>query len=96
MSLRHPNIIQICGAASSHGIHAALFNDDLVPARYFIDSHRDSHFLTVYIYAHCNQDFSEAFNYIWSALQRPFPSSEYTIWIRRSTGRLCAELTPRQ
>ncbi|KAJ6462933.1 hypothetical protein C8R45DRAFT_940589 [Mycena sanguinolenta] len=27
MSLRHPNIIQICGAASSNGVHATLFND---------------------------------------------------------------------
>ncbi|KAF7377002.1 hypothetical protein MSAN_00118100 [Mycena sanguinolenta] len=24
---RHPNIVQICGAASSNGIHATLFND---------------------------------------------------------------------
>ncbi|KAF7376992.1 hypothetical protein MSAN_00117100 [Mycena sanguinolenta] len=29
MSMRHPNIIQICGAASSGGIHATLFNDGI-------------------------------------------------------------------
>ncbi|KAF7377042.1 hypothetical protein MSAN_00122300 [Mycena sanguinolenta] len=27
MSMRHPNIIQICGAASSNGMHTAIFND---------------------------------------------------------------------
>ncbi|KAF7377012.1 hypothetical protein MSAN_00119200 [Mycena sanguinolenta] len=25
----HPNIVQICGAASSNGLHAAIFNDDI-------------------------------------------------------------------
>ncbi|KAF7377046.1 hypothetical protein MSAN_00122700 [Mycena sanguinolenta] len=32
MSLRHPNIIQMCGAASSGAIHALLFNDEIVKA----------------------------------------------------------------
>ncbi|KAJ6462872.1 hypothetical protein C8R45DRAFT_1107946 [Mycena sanguinolenta] len=39
-----------------------------------------------------NQDFTEAYHYIHSAFQRGF-SSGYTRWIRRSTGRLCIELT---
>ncbi|KAJ6462845.1 hypothetical protein C8R45DRAFT_1220383 [Mycena sanguinolenta] len=92
MSLRHPNIVQICGAASSNGIHATLFNDDLIPLREVLDSRRDSHFSTVYIYACCNQDFTEALNYIHHAFRLSFPSG-YTRWIRRSTGRLCTELT---
>ncbi|KAJ6462850.1 hypothetical protein C8R45DRAFT_523986 [Mycena sanguinolenta] len=92
MSLRHPNIVQICGAASSNGIHATLFNDDLIPLREVLDSRRDSHFSTVYIYACCNQDFTEALNYIHHAFRLSF-SSGYTRWIRRSTGRLCTELT---
>ncbi|KAF7340660.1 hypothetical protein MSAN_02138000 [Mycena sanguinolenta] len=29
MSLRHPNIVQICGAASSNAVYATIFNDDL-------------------------------------------------------------------
>ncbi|KAF7377034.1 hypothetical protein MSAN_00121500 [Mycena sanguinolenta] len=41
-----------------------------------------------------NQEFKEAFYYLWSAFQRAFYSSDCTNWIRRSTGRLCAELTP--
>ncbi|KAF7330651.1 hypothetical protein MSAN_02450300 [Mycena sanguinolenta] len=91
---RHPNIIQICGVANSNGIHAAIFNDDLIPLQQVLDLHRDSHFSTVYIYAHCNKDFMEAFNYILSEFERALSASEYTSWIRRSTGRLCAELTP--
>ncbi|KAF7377080.1 hypothetical protein MSAN_00126500 [Mycena sanguinolenta] len=94
MSLRHPNIIQICGAASSNGIHATLFNDDLIPLREILDRHRDSHFTMVYIYAQCNQDFSEVFNYLYSASRRYFHTWDCTNWIRRSTGRLCAELIP--
>ncbi|KAJ7229302.1 hypothetical protein B0H12DRAFT_1147911 [Mycena haematopus] len=58
MSMRHLNIIQICGIASSGGIHATLFNDDLIPLEQFVDSYRDSHILTVYIYARCYQDFT--------------------------------------
>ncbi|KAF7377058.1 hypothetical protein MSAN_00123900 [Mycena sanguinolenta] len=41
-----------------------------------------------------NQDFTEAFNYLYSAFQRAFFSPDCTNWIRRSTGRLCTELTP--
>ncbi|KAF7377028.1 hypothetical protein MSAN_00120900 [Mycena sanguinolenta] len=85
MSLR-----QICGAASSNGIHATLFNDDLIPLREILDHHQDSHFSKVYIYAHCNQDFTEAFDYINHAVRGAWG---YTLWIRRSTGRLCTELS---
>ncbi|KAJ6526646.1 hypothetical protein B0H19DRAFT_543987 [Mycena capillaripes] len=53
MSLRHPNIIQMSGAASSGGIHVTLFHDDLVPFQRFLDLHQNSHFSTIYIYALC-------------------------------------------
>ncbi|KAF7330674.1 hypothetical protein MSAN_02452700 [Mycena sanguinolenta] len=58
MSKRHPNIIQIAGAASSKDIHATLFNDDLIPVGNFLDRYRNFPVLTVYIYACCNSDFS--------------------------------------
>ncbi|KAF7377013.1 hypothetical protein MSAN_00119300 [Mycena sanguinolenta] len=38
----HPNIVQIWGAASSNGMHATLFNDDLIPVQQIVDRHRDS------------------------------------------------------
>ncbi|KAF7377107.1 hypothetical protein MSAN_00129700 [Mycena sanguinolenta] len=93
MRLRHPNIVQICGAASSNGIHATLFNDDLILLEEVLDRYKNSHFSTIYIYAHCSQDFREVHNYIYSAFQRALYPSQCTNWIRRSTGRLCAELT---
>ncbi|KAJ6462926.1 hypothetical protein C8R45DRAFT_1220423 [Mycena sanguinolenta] len=92
MSLRHPNIVQICGAASSNGIHAAIFNDDLIPLQEILDRHRSSPTLTVYIYACC--DFSETFDYIFSAFRLLISSEDCTKWIRHSTGQLCTELTP--
>ncbi|KAJ6452814.1 hypothetical protein C8R45DRAFT_638667 [Mycena sanguinolenta] len=94
MSMRHPNIVQLCGAASAGGIYAMLFNDDLIPLRHFLDDYRNSPVLTVYIYACCNSDFSTAHDYIYSAFQQSVTSSDCTRWIRRSTGRLCTELTP--
>ncbi|KAF7377035.1 hypothetical protein MSAN_00121600 [Mycena sanguinolenta] len=92
MRLRHPNIVQICGAASSNGMHVTLFNDDLIPLQEVLDRYRDSHFSTVYIYACCNQDFTQAINYLRSAIHSLSPG--YMRWIRHSTGRLCTELTP--
>ncbi|KAF7377051.1 hypothetical protein MSAN_00123200 [Mycena sanguinolenta] len=107
MSLRHPNIVQICGAASSNGLHATLFNDDLIPLRAFLDGFHNSPVLTVYIYACCNSDFSvrnstlsseslilcqAAYRYIISEFQQTLNLEERTNWIRRSTGRLCTEL----
>ncbi|KAF7377038.1 hypothetical protein MSAN_00121900 [Mycena sanguinolenta] len=54
--------------------------------------------LTVAMYqgdgAEQNQDFTEAFNYLYYAFQQEFYSRDCTKWIRRSTGRLCTELTP--
>ncbi|KAJ6462936.1 hypothetical protein C8R45DRAFT_940592 [Mycena sanguinolenta] len=63
----HPNIVQIWGTASSNGIHAMLFNDDLITLQEVLDRHRGSPVLTVYIYAIC-----EAFNYLYSAFQQAF------------------------
>ncbi|KAJ7315781.1 hypothetical protein DFH08DRAFT_419741 [Mycena albidolilacea] len=56
MSIRHPNIIQIYGAASSGNIHATLYHDELVPLQEFVDGYRKSHFATVYTYARCGWD----------------------------------------
>ncbi|KAJ6566333.1 hypothetical protein B0H19DRAFT_709244 [Mycena capillaripes] len=57
-SIRHPNIIQIRGAASSGSIHATLFHDDLIPLDQYMDLYRHSHFLTVSIYDCCNSEFT--------------------------------------
>ncbi|KAF7340626.1 hypothetical protein MSAN_02134500 [Mycena sanguinolenta] len=93
MSLRHPNIIQMCGAASSGAIHALLFNDgDLIPLQQVLGGCRDCPVLTVYIYACCDSDFSVVHRYMNFEFQRTFHAENWTHWIRRSTGRLCTEL----
>ncbi|KAF7377018.1 hypothetical protein MSAN_00119800 [Mycena sanguinolenta] len=97
-------------AVSVHPIPMALtFEIDLILLQEVLDRHGGSLFSTVYIYAHCNQDFrvrnagpnvpaltllQEVYNYIYSAFQRALWSSQCTPWIRHSTGRLCIELTP--
>ncbi|KAJ6525977.1 hypothetical protein B0H19DRAFT_1197577 [Mycena capillaripes] len=53
MSLRHPNLIQIYGAASFSGTHATVFHDDLIPFKHFTELYKSSHFKTVHIYACC-------------------------------------------
>ncbi|KAJ7227972.1 hypothetical protein B0H12DRAFT_1059809, partial [Mycena haematopus] len=92
MSMRHPNMIQMWGAASSNGIHATLFNDDLIPLQQFLDYYQDFPILTVYIYTSCNEDFSKVVNYIHSTIQQTPWSQECVKWIHCATGRLCAEL----
>ncbi|KAJ6566385.1 hypothetical protein B0H19DRAFT_1137616, partial [Mycena capillaripes] len=70
--------------------------------------YRHSHFLTVYIYACCVRasptcqsryidslqaaDFEDVSKYFRSNFQQSPDSYECTLWIRRSTGRLCADL----
>ncbi|KAJ6571445.1 hypothetical protein B0H19DRAFT_661060 [Mycena capillaripes] len=93
MSIRHPNIVQIRGAASSGGIHATLFHDDLIPFEHFLDLHRCSHFSTLYIYIYCGMDFRAATDYVYFIFQEKLNEEDCTLWIRRSTGRLCVELT---
>ncbi|KAJ6462883.1 hypothetical protein C8R45DRAFT_1177713 [Mycena sanguinolenta] len=108
MSLRHPNIVQICGAASSNGIHAMLFNDGMAGVQSIPISYRFGKFWIAievptfrwYMFmrvayvtflppvldltCHKNQDFKEAFKYLYSAFQRAFFSPQC---------RLCTELT---
>ncbi|KAJ7205154.1 hypothetical protein B0H12DRAFT_458562 [Mycena haematopus] len=61
MSMRHPNIVQLWGAASSGNIHATIFNDDLIPFRDFLALYRHSHLSTVYIHAYTKMDLKVIF-----------------------------------
>ncbi|KAF7337011.1 hypothetical protein MVEN_02137700 [Mycena venus] len=92
MSVRHPNIIQICGTARSGDIHATIFHDDLIPLQQFLNLYRHSHFSTVYIYVHCIMEFEATRRYLQSTFQRRLGHEDCTFWMRRSTGRLCADL----
>ncbi|KAJ7315706.1 hypothetical protein DFH08DRAFT_419117, partial [Mycena albidolilacea] len=93
MSIRHPNLIQIYGAASSGDMYATLYHDELVPFQQYVDGYQYSHFATVYIYACCIPDFCAANNHVYSTFQRPL-TWDYTVWMRCSSGQLCVELVP--
>ncbi|KAF7337102.1 hypothetical protein MVEN_02147800 [Mycena venus] len=91
----HPSIVQIYAAASSKNIHAAIFHDDLVPFRQFVDLYYcHSPILTVNIYACGYIEFQAPRNYFHSAFQHRLSQIECTILVRRSTGRLCVDLVP--
>ncbi|KAJ6544534.1 hypothetical protein B0H19DRAFT_1261992 [Mycena capillaripes] len=93
MSVRHPNLVQIRGAANYGGLHATVFYDDLIPLKHFLDL-QPSHFLKVYSYASCSHDFTAARAYIYFIFRRRLTWLEYTLWIRHSSGRLCMDLVP--
>ncbi|KAJ6566355.1 hypothetical protein B0H19DRAFT_1137528 [Mycena capillaripes] len=78
-SIRHPNIIQICGAAGSGNIRAILFYDDLIPFKQYVDFYRDSHFRTVCIYSHCNLEFEDVSKYFGTNFQQKLVSP--VIWM---------------
>ncbi|KAJ7858307.1 hypothetical protein B0H13DRAFT_2573610 [Mycena leptocephala] len=84
----------IFGAASSGGVHATFFHGDLIPYQHFLELHRHSPFLTVYIPAICFADFAGLREYFSSTFQTYLDDDDCTFWIRRSTGRLCADLIP--
>ncbi|KAJ7906963.1 hypothetical protein B0H13DRAFT_1880111 [Mycena leptocephala] len=90
----HPNVVQMFGAASSGGVRATFFHGDLIPYHHFLDLHRHSPILTVYIKGFCLTEFSGLKEYFTSAFQTDLYDFNCTFWIRRSTGQLCADLIP--
>ncbi|KAJ6576935.1 hypothetical protein DFH09DRAFT_1310959 [Mycena vulgaris] len=91
--VRHPNFVQLYATASSSGVHATIFHDDLVPARQILAEYNGSHFSTMYLYHYFDTEFEDIRQYMFSTFGRSPHSSEFTMWIRCSTGRLCVDLT---
>ncbi|KAJ7928262.1 hypothetical protein B0H13DRAFT_1007651 [Mycena leptocephala] len=94
MSVRHPNMVQMFRAASSGGVHATFFHGDLIPYHHFLDLYRHSPVLTMYIRAFCFGEMDGVREYFRSIFQTYLDDRDCTIWIRRSTGRVCADLVP--
>ncbi|KAJ6512485.1 hypothetical protein C8R45DRAFT_1087653 [Mycena sanguinolenta] len=94
MAVRHSNIVQLYGTASFGDIHAAVFNDDLIPLDHFEDLYRHSHFSTVYIQAYIRLEFRTVHNYFWTTFGHYLWVDDCTFLIRPSTGRLCLDLVP--
>ncbi|KAJ7111781.1 hypothetical protein C8R44DRAFT_856432 [Mycena epipterygia] len=81
--LRHPNFVQLYGVASTPELHVAVFHD--VQLLVLISS-----------LLSCLEetDFRDVSDYCRLTCQISLPSTDCTIWIRRSTRRLCADLVP--
>ncbi|KAJ7669888.1 hypothetical protein DFH06DRAFT_1468646, partial [Mycena polygramma] len=92
MSLRHPNIIQLYGAASSSGIHATIFHGDLVPLEHWLDTYKSLPCVIIFLHAFCGREFFEANSYFYQIGRGRAYSTRCTMWIRRPTGRLCVDL----
>ncbi|KAJ7679462.1 hypothetical protein DFH06DRAFT_1166668 [Mycena polygramma] len=95
-NLRHPNLVQLYGIVKTQNLHATVFHDDLIPFIEFRDSdrYRNSHWSAVYFYASLEAAFADVNIYMQPLLRRKLRSWEYTVWIRRTTGRHCIDLTP--
>ncbi|KAF7374223.1 hypothetical protein MSAN_00304900 [Mycena sanguinolenta] len=70
MKFRHPNIVQLYGIASYGNIWAAVFHDDMIPLRQFLNLYKHSHFATAYIYGYVDQEFKASCEHFitWLAL----------------------------
>ncbi|KAJ7681991.1 hypothetical protein DFH06DRAFT_1159938 [Mycena polygramma] len=94
-SLRHPSFVQLWGITTSSRIHAAIFHDNLIPFRTFVNLHRDSPVLIPYIYAYCSAEYHNSSKYFRSIFQGSRVLSwSWTFLIRCSTGRLCLDPKP--
>ncbi|KAJ6502734.1 hypothetical protein C8R47DRAFT_214392 [Mycena vitilis] len=69
MSLRHPNIMQLYGAASWGGMYATVFHGDLIPFEAFLNTYKDFPCLDVFIYGYGYQQYTEAADYLFFTLE---------------------------
>ncbi|KAJ7657125.1 hypothetical protein B0H17DRAFT_357202 [Mycena rosella] len=65
-NLRHPNIIQLFGTARTSKIHAAIFHDELIPARQMAEKYDITPIGTVYLRYFLGSRSSVARNYVES------------------------------
>ncbi|KAJ6464395.1 hypothetical protein C8R45DRAFT_498925 [Mycena sanguinolenta] len=94
-AIRHPCIMQVYGLVRTKALRAMVFHDELIPFSQFRDQH--SPVLNTYILGYCTTQFDEVIEYLLSQgifQERPWNRgpSEYSLWIRPSTGELCLDL----
>ncbi|KAJ6502730.1 hypothetical protein C8R47DRAFT_1316722 [Mycena vitilis] len=107
MSLRHPNIMQLYGAASWGGMYATVFHGDLIPFKAFLNTYKDFPCLDVFMYGYSYPQYQvSTLNFLVLIPNGPQEAAEYLFftlegapwesmnWIHRATGRLCVELAP--
>ncbi|KAJ7486313.1 hypothetical protein B0H11DRAFT_2230770 [Mycena galericulata] len=70
ISFRHPNFLQLYGISSSHGIHAAVFHDDLIPVKHIMEMY-SSPVATVYLWGYLDEEFRNARDYFYTISGSP-------------------------
>ncbi|KAJ7509117.1 hypothetical protein B0H11DRAFT_1963909 [Mycena galericulata] len=92
----HPNFVQLYGIVSSPRLYATIFHDELLPAGQYIEEDRRSMISVVYLYTFWSGELKDAtahFSTLVGSRALKIISFESSIWIRRSTARLCVELS---
>ncbi|KAJ7036951.1 hypothetical protein C8F04DRAFT_1093910 [Mycena alexandri] len=93
-NVRHPNFLQVYGVSGCSSLYATVFHDDLIPLQEIYSLCRRSILATAYLDAYFGLELSDAESYIHSTSGTLLHHGAYTPWIRRSTGRLCVDLSP--
>ncbi|KAJ7017087.1 hypothetical protein C8F04DRAFT_480958 [Mycena alexandri] len=96
MALRHPNILQLWGGASAGNVHATVFHGDLVPFKQFAARYDHSLIMAAYTHAYYMAEWETREDLISLPslkLEVAF-SSDFTLWVRASTGRLSVDFEP--
>ncbi|KAJ7469386.1 hypothetical protein B0H11DRAFT_2283845 [Mycena galericulata] len=68
--LRHPNFLQLYGAASSVGIHTIIFHDELIPGEEFQRLYGHLHSMMIHIYARWEAEGKDAEEYFDSVFHK--------------------------
>ncbi|KAJ7064452.1 hypothetical protein C8F01DRAFT_1229068, partial [Mycena amicta] len=95
-SVRHPNLLQLYGIASSGRTHAAIYHGDLVSMEYLLDHHRANAKMLVNIRLHLSVEFWRfacSSTSIHSSMGG-FMSWSMSYFFHASTGRLCIAVNP--
>ncbi|KAJ7649172.1 hypothetical protein B0H17DRAFT_1338774 [Mycena rosella] len=93
--IRHPNILQLFGVSSSNdGVDALIYHDDFVPVPEVRKKNREIAFASCYSEYSMQNELADARIYWLRATGQLLVPKQYTVWIRRSTGRLCLDVSP--
>ncbi|KAF8173526.1 hypothetical protein K438DRAFT_1850284, partial [Mycena galopus ATCC 62051] len=92
--VRHPKFLQVYGVTGSSSLYATVFHDDLISVQEIYWLCRRSSLATAYLDAYFGLELSDAEAYIYSISGTFLHHGSYTLWVRRSNGRLCVDLSP--
>ncbi|KAF7374283.1 MFS general substrate transporter [Mycena sanguinolenta] len=92
--VRHPKFLQVYGVTGSSSLYATVFHDDLVSLQEIYWLCRRSSLATAYLDAYFGLELCDAEAYIHSISGTFLHHGSYTLWMRRSSGRLCVDLSP--